>query len=461
MVGELGPPDNKQAHMPSTTHADAFHFDRPAPSYWAATASPLGIDTTLLAGDAQCDVAIIGAGYTGLAAALRLKSEYGMDVRVLEAAEPGWGASGRNGGFSCIGCHKRSYGSLIKSYGLDETRRFYGTMKEAVGLVRDLCAAHGIDAWIHEGGEISLAHLPNRWAELEEERDFMARVFDQKLELLNVEQLKERGLWAPTFHGGIRDDIGFSIHPLNYVRGLARAAHKAGVRIHGSSRVTRWEEQGGRHLLSTKGGTLTARNVIVATNGYTPEDVSAYTRGRLMPALSNIIVTRPLTEAERQEQGWTSRLMAFDTRNLLHYFRLLPDGRFLFGGRGGTDASDLGAAPMKQHMITTLREMFPVFGAAEITHFWRGFVCLSFDLVPYVGPLNAQKTVWTAIAYHGNGVAMASHSGTALADLIAGYDKRANLPSVLTRRLARFPVAALRPLYLKGAYLWFNYEDSR
>jgi glycine/D-amino acid oxidase-like deaminating enzyme len=460
VVGEFSLSDNNQAHMPSTTHPDAFHFDHPVPSLWEATAAPLDIDISPLAGEAQCDVAIIGAGYTGLAAALRLKNEYGMDVRVLEAADPGWGASGRNGGFSCIGCHKRSYGSLIKSYGLAETRHFYATMKEAVGLVRDLCSAHGIDAWLYEGGEISLAHLPSRWAELEDERDFMARVFGEKLELLNVEQLKERGLWAPTFHGGIRNDTGFSIHPLNYVRGLARAVHKAGVPIHGSSRVIRWEERSGRHLLTANQGTLSARNVILATNGYTPEEVSPHTQGRLMPALSNIIVTRPLSEGEHEEQGWTSRLMAFDTRNLLHYFRLLPDGRFLFGGRGGTDASDTGAEPMKQHMIETLRQMFPVFGHAEITHFWRGFVCLSYDLVPYVGPLNQEKSVWTAIAYHGNGVAMASWSGTALADLVAGRPQRADLPSVLTRRLARFPLPFLRPLYLKGAYLWFNYEDG-
>ena len=153
--------------------------------------------------------------------------------------------------------------------------------------------------------------------------------------------------------------------------------------------------------------------------------------------------------------------MAFDTRNLLHYFRLLPGGEFLFGGRGGTDASDAAAAPMKQHMIATLKEMFPVFGEAEIDYFWRGFVCLARDLVPYVGALDDHRSVWTSIAYHGNGVAMASYSVTALADLVAGRPERANLPSMLTRRLARFPLAFLRPLYLKGVYLWFDYEDSR
>jgi glycine/D-amino acid oxidase-like deaminating enzyme len=460
VVGELGPPDNMQAHMPSTTHPDAFHFDRPVASFWEATAQPLDIATTPLAGDAECDIAVIGGGFTGLAAALRLKAEYGMDVRVLEAGEPGWGASGRNGGFSCIGCHKRSYDSLIKSYGLEDTRRFYATMKEAVAWVRHLCQAHGIDAWIHEEGDILLAHLPNRWAELKEERDLMARLFGEKLELLDIGELKAQGLWAPQFHGGIKSDVGFSIHPLNYVRGLARTAANAGVKIHGRSRVTRWEERDGRHYVATAGGTLAARHVVVATNGYTPEDVSPYHQGRLMPALSNIIVTRPLSEAERREQGWTSRVMAYDTRNLLHYFRLLPGGEFLFGGRGGTDASDEAAASMKQHMTATLNEMFPVFGRAEITHFWRGFVCLAYDLVPYVGALDERKTVWTAIAYHGNGVAMASYSGTALADLVAGRPERANLPSVLTRRLARFPLAFLRPLYLKGAYLWFNYQDT-
>lgn len=457
----MRPSDNIQEIMPSTIHADAFHFDHPVQSYWEASAAPLGIATSPLSGDTQCDVAVIGGGYTGLAAALRLKTEYGVDVRILEAAEPGWGASGRNGGFACIGSHKRSYSSLIKSYGLDDTRRFYGTMKDAVDMVGDLCRRHGIDAWIHDGGEISLAHLPSRWAELEEERDFMARIFGEKLTLLTVAELKEKGLWAPTFHGGIHNTTGFSIHPLNYVRGLARVVHQAGVPIHGGSRVLRWEETGGRHRLTTAGGTLTANRVVVATNGYTPEDVSSYHAGRLMPALSNIIVTRPLSEAERTEQGWTSRLMAFDTRNLLHYFRLLPDGRFLFGGRGGTDATDGGAAPMQRHMTETLRRMFPVFGTAEITHFWRGFVCLAYDLVPYVGPLDDRRSVWTAIAYHGNGVAMATYSGSALADLMSGKPERAKLPSVVTRRLARFPFAGLRPLYMKGAYLWFNYQDSR
>jgi len=447
--------------MPSTTHPDAFHFDRPADSYWEASADPLGIDIPPLATDEVCDVAIIGAGYTGLSAALELAGECHLDVRVLEAATPGWGASGRNGGFSCIGSHKLSYGKMIATYGLDGTRHFYRTMTEAIALVRDTCVRHGIDAWLSGEGELVLAHLPGRMEEFRAEQTFLRETFGETTELLSPDDLRAMGTWGPKFHGGLRGHVGNGIHPLNYVRGLARATERAGARIHGNSRVIRWEERRDGHYLSTRSATLKAKRVIVATNGYTPEDVAPRLAGRLMPALSNAIVTKPLSPEELAAQGWTSQLMAFDSRHLLHWFRLLPNQRFLFGGRGGTDASNRGALPMRHSLTAAFHDLFPAWRDVEITHFWRGFVCLAYDLVPYVGALDDRKTVWTAIAYHGNGVAMASWCGRALARLITGKSVPEALPSILTRRLARFPFPALRPLYLKGAYLWYGWQDSR
>ncbi|NJM28994.1 MAG: FAD-binding oxidoreductase [Rhizobiales bacterium] len=445
--------------MPSTTHPDAFHFEWPVDSYWEASAPPLEAAMPLLSGNAQCDVAIIGGGYTGLSAALELASS-GMDVRILEAAEPGWGASGRNGGFACIGSHKRSYASMISIYGIDGTRAFYRAMKESVGLVHDLCTEHQIDAKIAGKGEITLAHLPNRLEEFRAEQKFLRETFGDETELLTPAELKLYGLWGPEFHGGLLGRTGFGIHPLRYVRGLATAAAKAGVTIHSRSRLMRWEESSNGHVLSTANGTLRAKRVLVATNGYTPEDISNRHAGRLMPALSNIIVTRPLSDAELQAQCWTSHVMAYDSRNLLHYFRLLPDKRFLFGGRGGTDASNAGAGPMRQKLTATFHRLFPAWSNAEITHFWRGFVCLAYDLVPYIGPLDEKKTVWTALAYHGNGVAMGTWSGRAVAQLMTDRKKAADMPNVITRRLANFPLPAFRPHYLKGAYLWFGWKDS-
>jgi glycine/D-amino acid oxidase-like deaminating enzyme len=334
-------------------------------------------------------------------------------------------------------------------------------MREAVELVRENCRSHGIDAALGADGEISLAHLESRMEELKEERDFIATTFGEKMELLTRTDLMERGLWGPTFHGGLFSSTGFGIHPLRYARGLARAAVKAGATIHPHSPVTRWREENDWHILETPQGRLRARQVIVATNGFTQEEILTPLEGRLLPALSSIIVTRPLSEEECRLQGWTSTVMAYDTRNLLHYFRLLPDRRFLFGGRGGTDSAASGEAPLRDLMTQSLREMFPAWVKAEITHFWRGFVCLTYDLLPYVGALNERKTVWTAIAYHGNGVALASWSGRALARLMAGNGKAANLPAPMAHRLKRFPLPALRPFYLKGAYLWYGFNDSR
>ncbi len=446
--------------MPSTTHPHAFHFERAVDSYWEASADPLGIATPALTAHESCDVAIIGAGFTGLSAAIELAGQ-GLDVRVLEAGHVGWGASGRNGGFACIGSHKLSYTEMIRTYGLAATQHFHAAMAESVDLVRDNCRRFGIDAWIHGAGEVTLAHLPNRVAELRGDQAFLKATFGEETELLSVADLKAQGLWGPTFHGGLRGKIGFGIHPLNYVRGLARAAAAAGAKIHASSRLTRWEETAAGHVLTTPGGRLTARRVVVATNGYTPEDVSPRHAGRIMPALSSVLVTRPLSDDERRAQGWTSDLMAYDSRNLLHYFRLLPNGRFLFGGRGGTDASDAGGEAYRAVLTRAFHDLFPAWRGVEITHYWRGFVCLAFDRVPYVGALDAAKTVWTALAYHGNGVAMGSWSGRAVARLMTGKAPPSEIPAVLTRRLARFPLPAFRPLYLKGAYVWFGWKDSR
>lgn len=446
--------------MPSTTHPHAFHFDRPVDSYWEASADPLGIEIPPLATHETCDIAIIGGGFTGLSAALEL-AEQQVDVRVLEAGHIGWGASGRNGGFACIGSHKLSYHAMIRSYGLEATQRYHAAMKDSVGLVRQLIDHHGIDAWASGDGEVTLAHLPNRMDELRAEQAFLQQTFGEETTLLSTGDLKRLGLWGPGFHGGLKGQVGFGIHPLNYVRGLARAAARAGAKLHAHTRVVRWEEQAGGHTLTTATGTLKAKRVLVATNGYTPEDVSPRHAGRIMPALSSVIVTRPLTVAEREAQGWTSSLMAYDSRNLLHYFRLLPDGRFLFGGRGGTDASDTGGTAYRTTLEGAFRSLFPAWSQVEITHYWRGFVCLSYDRVPYLGALDDRQSVWTSLAYHGNGVAMGTWCGRAVARLITGRKAREDIASVLTRRLARFPLPAFRPLYLRGAYIWFGWQDSR
>jgi glycine/D-amino acid oxidase-like deaminating enzyme len=441
-------------------HTDALHFNTPVESYWEASADPLNLSLEPLSGNLQCDVAIIGGGFTGLSAAIELAGA-GLDVAVLEAGHIGWGASGRNGGFACLGSHKLGQSGILAKYGEDETRRYYRAMVDAIARVTSNLQDYGIDAWKAGEGDMSLAHLPNRVADLHNEKTFLKRILGEEAVLFSKEELRQQGSYGPEFYGGLKHSIGFGIHPLNYARGLARAAHKAGARLLPHSRVTRWEQHGGTHRLWTTAGTVSARRVLVATNGYTPENISKLHKGKLLPAMSNIIVTRPLTEDEKQEQGWTSNIMSSDSRNLLHYFRLLPNNRFMFGGRGGTNSSNPSAADYQAQITREFHEMFPAWANVEITHFWRGFVCLSKDLVPYIGALDDGKSVWTSIAYHGSGLAMASYAGRAVARMMVNEKARDEVPSIITRRLAKFPLPMFRPFYLKGAYMWYARQDAR
>ncbi len=451
------PPD-KQGMRPY--HSSAYDFARTVDSHWEASAPPLGLDLEPLEGKASAEVAIVGGGYTGLNAALRLAGAHGRDVAVLEAGPIGWGASGRNGGFCCIGSAKLSYGEMIRKFGIEATREFFQAQCRAVDHVATLIETHAIAADRTETGEIQLAHRPNRVKGLLEELDFLEQTFGVECRFLAGRDLAQEGAAGPLFHGGLFGPIGFGLHPLKYLRGLARATARAGVRLHPSSPVTRWREEAGLHVLSTPNGEIRARQVLVATNGYTDERIPPALKGRLLPALSTVLVTRPLTAQELAAQGWTTRRMAYDTRDLLHYFRLLPCGRFLFGGRGGTDAHPHALSAIATRLRRTFEAMFPAWAKVETERRWSGLVCLSLARTPYAGPMPGMERTWIAAAYHGNGVAMGSYAGAKIADVVAGAAPETSIPKVMRGPLRRFPAEALRLQYLKAIYVGFGLRDE-
>jgi len=431
------------------------------PSYWAASARQPEPPCPPLTGEQSCEVAVIGGGYTGLSAALHLARDHGVEARILEAAVPGWGASGRNGGFCCMGAAKLSYPGMIRRHGLDDTRRYLASQQAAVALVRDTIQREGLQVQTVGEGEITLAHRPNRVAMLADEQRFLAERLGLDSTLLDREALVARGMAGPAFHAGLHNPVGFGLHPLDYARGLAMAADHHGARLHGRSPVIHWAREGNRHRLHTPHGCLLAHRVIVACNGYFPESLHPRLHGRVLSALSNILVTRPLTGAEREAQGWTSRQMAFDSRDLLHYFRLLPDNRFLFGGRGGISASAGAQRRMRRYLLKAFHRLFPAWQAVAVEYFWNGYVALARDLVPHVGRAPDDTTVLHALAYHGNGVAMASWSGRAVAGLVVGNpDVERALPALVRRPPPRFPLPGLRNMYLRAAYLGFWLHDE-
>jgi glycine/D-amino acid oxidase-like deaminating enzyme len=435
---------------------DAHHVE----SYWAASAGPEVPGWAPLEGDHACDVAVVGGGYTGLACALHLARDFGIDARVLEAGPPGWGASGRNGGFCSPGASKLSDETMIARYGLEATRRYFEAGKESVELVRELARAEAIEIDARGDGLIAVAHRPSRIDGLRQEQAFLADVFGQKTTLWSREELAEHAYRGPEAFGGLHLPVGFGLHPLKYARGLAHAALKHGATIHGNSRVIAWERNGEDHILRTSKGSLRARRVVMAANGFCRDDLDRRFRGTFLPALSNIIVTRPLTRDELAAQAWRTETPIYCTRNLLFSYRMLPDKRFLLGGRGGTDASPEGAARMRRWMTKRLGEMWPAWKDVEVSHFWRGFVCLAPDLLPHLGRLPDDESVFYSFAYHGNGVAMASWCGRALARAIADDLDWENIPAVITQPLRRYPLAAFRVWYLRGAYALYRAKDQ-
>jgi glycine/D-amino acid oxidase-like deaminating enzyme len=442
-------------------HPSAFDFSTPVDSHWQASAPPLERACPRLDGSVTAEVAIIGAGYAGLNAALRLASAHGIKAVVLDAARPGWGASGRNGGFCCLGSSKLSYHQMIARYGLDETRRFHAAQLASIAHVAALLERHGIDAERCGSGDWALAHRANRMAGLAAERDFMRATFGLEMELVDRDELAGRGLAGPQFHGGLYSRIEFGLHPLRYVLGLARTVIDSGVVVHGDSPVTAWRSEAGGHVLETPGGEVRAKKVVLATNGYSDDQVPEWLGGRLLPALSRIIVTRPLSADERSRQGWTSHDLAYDTRDLLHYFRLLPDNRFLFGGRGGTDASPAGLDAITRQLRARFEAMFPAWAGVPTERAWAGLVCLARRRVPFVGAIEEMPGAFAALAWHGNGVAMASYGGRLIADLMAGAKGAgAAIPGIVGQAPARFALPGLRRFYLKAAYAGFGMRDE-
>ena len=436
-------------------HDNAYNISPDAGNYWQSTTTTPRY--AALESDVQTDVAIIGAGYTGLNAALQLTEKYGIKTTVLDAAWPGWGASGRNGGFACLGGSKLSGLGILKRFGEAEAKGFFNAQRAAIDQVSQYLDAYQINADRCGHGEYSLAHRPSDFTAFPEEARFLKTIHGIDASVLAPDELRERGLHSPTFHGGMHIPLGFGVNPLKYVLGLSDAAQRLGVEVFANSPVSRVTSEGERFRVHTPKGSVLAKKVLFATNGYSMDGLPDALSGWFLPILSNILVTRPLTKSEQQTQGWSATGLVADTRNLLHYVRLLPDGRFLFGMRGGTGLSPRDEAAMKRNIRTSFENLFPAWAHVETPYFWSGLACLSRQLSAYIGPIGENQ--YAALAYHGSGVAMGSWAGRKVADIMAGETAARDLPAVLRQPMKPFPFPRVRRHYLKAAYAWYGLKD--
>lgn len=430
------------------------------PSYWVDTAGPEPPGLAPLASDRAAEVAVIGGGYTGLAAAYRLVATHAVEAVVLEAHRVGWGASGRNGGFAMISLGKLSLQERIRKWGLEAAGCSVHIAVEAVQAVRDLIAKEAIACDPQPDGWINVAHDPRLVPVLLERQALYRDTFGyREIEFLDGGALAERGyLRGPVAHGALRYRDSFGLHPLKYARGIAAAAMRGGAAIHQESPVLVWEKDGPWHRLATPGGTVRARRVVVGTNGYTLERLHPFFTGRTLPATSNVIVTRPLAEAEWAEVGMQTTQVYTDTRHLVHYWRRLPDGRMLFGARAGIVDTEASLRKRRGRLEAHLEAMFPALTGVGSEYFWYGNVCLPYDRVPHVHTAEGDPTISYALAYTGGGLAMATWAGGLAGDLAAGRGIRQDTP-VTSTGIPRFPLPFLRRLYLAAAYLYYGAKD--
>lgn len=425
-------------------------------SYWAATAGE-EVATDPLVGDLDTDIAIVGGGYTGLSTAYHLARDAGTSAHVLEANRVAWGCSGRNGGFCSSAMGRDDIDTWVRRWGPERAKAVHQQGRDAVDSVKELLRREEIDADATPEGGLELAHKPNRVAALALRRRRLGELFGENVRLIERSELERDYLTSREAFGALLYPTGFGLHPLKYARGLARAAQRHGAVLHGGSPVVRWRRDGKRHLLSTPAGTVRARQVVIATNGYSGDALHPQLSGRLLPVLSNIAVTRPLSEAERQSVGWKTQLKVWDSRRLLFYYRLLPDNRVLFGSRGGIHDTPASNRRMREWMQRRLGEMFPPLAKVETEYFWRGWVCLSYDLNPHLG-MTEDGTVHYALAYIGSGVALATSCGRLLAQRLS--DPASEAGPLLSLPLPRFPLPALRRYYQRLAYAYYGLKDE-
>ena len=427
------------------------YSDAPRQGCWWDTTVEIGRNPTLH-GDITCDVVIVGAGFTGLSAAYHL-ARSGASVVVLEANAVGWGASGRNGGFCCLGGGKASDGTLDKRVGRAGRLEWRQAEKAAVALVDALLSELCLEVDRHSTGETCLAHRPKDARGFERDAATVEENYGVTPELLTAGQLKAAGLAGP-FHGAMTVPVGFALNPRKFVAGLYAAARDLGVRFFDQSAVTGIDKAG----VSTPLGRVFSDRILIATNGYSSEDLPDWMAGRYLPTQSSVLVTRPLTAGELSAQGWTSTQMAYDTRHLLHYFRLMPDNRFLFGMRGGVFSSPRAEARAQTRLVQDFRRMFPAWAAVDIPHAWSGMVCLARGLVPFAGAVTGAPNVLAGFAYHGNGVAMGTFTGKVLAQLALGQTPDL-YPAVMRHPAQKFPLGPLRRSIIPPVYAALRLDD--
>ena len=377
-------------------------------NYWLTTVQMPGESDTITPIPEKVDVAVIGAGITGLSAAYTLAKQ-GVNVLVLEAESIGWGASSRNGGMALTGL-KLPMQTIIKKYGKSLARDLFQASLDSVDTVEQIVKDEKIDCGFARTGHLLTANKPQHYDALKEEIDFMGKEFNHNVYVVPPNELKDE-IGSNIYHGGLVDEVSAGLNPAQYVAGLAHAAAKAGAKLHARARVNRIQRREKRFHIQTERGSVSAESVFVATAGYTG-NVTKKLQRKVIPIGSFIIATEKLPEKLAHELSPKNR-MIFDFKHFLNYFRLWDD-RMIFGGRAAFfpetgNTISRSAEILQREMI----QVYPQLKDVKVEYVWGGTLDFAFDMMTHVGN---DDGIYYALGYAGHGVAMGTYLGKTVAE---------------------------------------------
>jgi len=424
-----------------------------ANNYWSTTVTMPGASADEL--PETEDVAVVGAGFTGLSAA-RILAQRGAKVAVLEANDIGWGASSRNAGMVLTGL-KLSGDTLAKRYGMELARRMYAASVSAIALVEQIVREENIRCSFSRCGHLEVACKQSHFEDFSRSSEFMAKEFNHKLRMVSKNELRSE-IGSDIYYGGRVDETSAGVNPAQYVAGLATAALRAGAGIYENARVVKVQRNTkkgtGGFEIETNRGKIFARDLLVATSGYT-STVTPALQKKIIPIGSFIVTTEPLSDTLAREVSPRNR-MIYDSKHYLHYYRLTPDNRMLFGGRAAFFPETNDTVRRSREILREgMLGVFPQLRDVKIEYVWGGTLDFCFDTMPHAGEIDG---IHYALGYAGHGVAMASYFGTKMAEKMCGGDDDIPFAAI------PFPGAPLglyngRPWFLPFAGAYYKVLD--
>ena len=414
--------------------------------YWWEAAPPATLPRSPVPG--TCDVAIVGAGYTGLSAALTL-ARAGRSVQVFDRQRPGEGASTRNGGIAS-GNLRPGHAELTRKFGRAHADAILLESKIAREDLAAFIAREKIDCDFALTGRFTGASTPADYERLARDAEFVGKMLD--IETHAVPRSEQHSVLGTDFyHGGtVRMDVG-GLHPGKLHAGMLERTIEAGATVHGETAVLGIRQEGTGYEVGTDRGTVRAAHVIVGTNGYT-DKVDPWLRRRMVPVRSRIIATAPLSD-NLMRQLMPKGYMLSETRKLHYYYRPSPDGRrILFGGRDGTIAGD--PTWPTESLRRALLDIFPVLSDTEISHSWFGNVAMNRDMIPRIFSRNGMQY---AAGYCGSGVVWARWAGQKAALQVLG--DAAGQSALSFRPPAAVPFFGGTPWFMPAVFAWLTLQD--